>query len=130
MTPGKLDFSGKRSASAKAKKKRDAVRNKVWDSALMKWDRGYFPKRSSCRRAYTHQGWEGWPHGAKVQDRSPREGRGKEKVGRRRMEHDASMGGPVLPTDRWRLSDHKYNTSFDLPATDGLSNNQPSYYLI
>lgn len=45
MTMGKLDFSGKRSASAKAKKKRDAVRNKVWDPALMKWNRGYCPKK-------------------------------------------------------------------------------------
>lgn len=54
MTPRKLDFSRKRPASAKAKKKRDAVRNKVWDPALMKWNRGHCPKKSICRRAYTH----------------------------------------------------------------------------
>lgn len=59
----------------------------------------------------------GWSCESKVQDRNPREGRGKDKVGRRRTERDASLGRPALPTDQW-------------PAIAGLSNNSPFYYLI
>lgn len=41
MTPGKLDFSGGKVSFYE----RDAVRDKVWDLALVKWSRGYCPKR-------------------------------------------------------------------------------------